>query len=222
MVLAAVVLAVRPSVLSLTNPVYTIDFIGPTGGGKAGGEIAAPAPAAPAAAREKASPAAKASKAPKAKPAEDDFSVKKHSGPLPRPSVLSGTPRRPVQETAAPPAVEPDAEADEGAGEGGGMGGVSTDFSNFPYPWYITEVRVGLWNQWVNRMPRGGALECVVGFEIARDGSVSSVKIGEASGNSLFDYAAQTATQAAAPFPPLPAGFKDSKLRVHVKFTAVR
>ena len=133
----------------------------------------------------------------------EDFSISSKN--LPKPSVLSGETR--LFEEAKKPEPE---------GENGSP--LITDTANFPYPWYITQVREALWNAWTAKMPSGGALKCTVKFEIARDGAAKSVMVEKSSGNRLFDYAAQSSSESAAPFPPLPEDFYEDRLTVHVEF----
>ena len=51
-----------------------------------------------------------------------------------------------------------------------------------------------------------------------KDGSVAAVKVKNSSGDSLFDMTAKRAVSAAAPFPPLPEGFKEKELPILVRF----
>ena len=130
---------------------------------------------------------------------------------LPRPSILAAA-RQPRLKEPPPPAEATIAPVPTG---------IMADFPNFPYPWYVAQVRSMLWNEWSSRMPRGGGLKSLVGFKIKRDGSVKGVQAEKTSGNKLFDYAACTSVEQAAPFPPLPQEYKDSNLAVHVEFSAV-
>jgi TonB family protein len=59
---------------------------------------------------------------------------------------------------------------------------------------------------------------CQIGFTISRDGQVSAAQIEKPSGDTLFDQLAQRAVLYSNPLPPLPEGFPDSTLRVHMKF----
>jgi len=95
---------------------------------------------------------------------------------------------------------------------------VVADFSNFPYPWYITQVREALWTAWTARMPSSGLLKCTVKFDLLRKGSVKNVGVERSSGNRLFDYAAETSVENAGPFPPLPDDYYEDRLTVHVEF----
>ena len=69
-------------------------------------------------------------------------------------------------------------------------------------------------------MPSGGSLRCTVRFTINRNGSIKSVSVEKSSGNRLFDSAAESSAQAAAPFAALPDDFYEDRLTVHVEFKA--
>jgi protein TonB len=104
---------------------------------------------------------------------------------------------------------------------GGGEGGnnvVRASFTNFPYPWYITQVRNALWREWSKRMPRKTGLSTLVSFTIDRHGAIYGVQIEQSSGNESYDYAAMSAAGNSAPYPPLPAGFERDILTVTVEF----
>jgi protein TonB len=179
---------------------YTIDFIGPgrvVTMEKAG---ASPGPETPAAEPRKAAKA-------RAEESESDEALfsKGKGESLPKPSVLGGTAKL----------FEPQP-ADKDAGENGSP--VLADLSNFPYPWYITQVREALWNSWTEKMPSGGRLKCTVKFDIRRGGAVKDINIERSSGNRLFDYAAETSVENAGPLPPLPDDFYEDTLTVHVEF----
>ncbi|MBI3547950.1 MAG: TonB family protein [Elusimicrobia bacterium] len=199
---------------SSTNETYRIDFIGPTAGisnrevleAKSGGRAA------------KAEAAAD-----KPSPMRDpDAIVHKKKGVLPRPSVLS-TPGKPLKldapEESSPAEKEsakPGAEKGEGAAANAD---VAADMPNFPYPWYISQVRKSLWERWSRVMPEGRA-EAMIEFSILRNGGLTDLRVESSSGEKSFDTIALGAVQAAAPFPPLPGAFHDNFLHVHVRFTS--
>ena len=139
-------------------------------------------------------------------PEADEFS----GDSLPKPSVLSGAAK--LLDTE---------QKDPETGDSGNGAALVTDAENFPYPWYITQVREALWNAWTGKMPSGGALRCTVRFTINRNGSMKSVSVEKSSGNRLFDYAAETSVESAAPFAALPDDFFEDSLSVHVEFKAV-
>ena len=179
------------------NKAYYIDFIGPSKVvtmEKAGQKPQAEVAAAAKAVRKERDPEA------------DDFS----GGALPKPSVLSGSTK--LLETE---------KKEQEPGDGDNGASLVTDSQNFPYPWYITQVREALWNAWTGKMPSGGALRCTVRFTINRNGSMKNVSVEKSSGNRLFDYAAETSVESAAPFAALPDDFFEDSLTVHVEFKAV-
>lgn len=142
----------------------------------------------------------------------DEFGRRKKGAPLPKPSLL-----RNYKEPKEQPAAETPKTTGESSGEAGpgGDAGVAADMPNFPYPWYISRVRQMLWNMWQSRMPRGPG-ECVVVFSLMPNGTVVDLRTETSSGDSAFDIAALAAVQDAAPYPPLPSGFTEPFLKIHV------
>jgi protein TonB len=202
LLLAGLLLLSRGVLQPRTEQAYYIDFVGPS-------KVVTMEKAALKEGPEEKAPAApqqrKAAAAPQRPADADDFS----GGALPKPSVLSGASKLFDEEKPAAPQ----------AGEGGTP--LVTDAANFPYPWYISQVREALWNAWTAKMPSGGSLRCTVRFTINRSGTVRGVAVEKSSGNRLFDYAAETTVESAAPFPRLPDDFYEEKLTVHVEFKAV-
>lgn len=193
-----------------SNPVYTIDFVGPSAViQKAGG------PAATASAEEAAQPKLQ----PQADFDEFGRRKKRKKGmALPRPSLLRGWKDKPTALPATPQAASPAAVAPDPGGTPG-EGGITTDMPNFPYPWYISQLRASLWAQWLSRMPKDPG-ECVVVFTLMPNGSVVDLRTEESSGDSSFDLTALSAVQDAAPYPPLPRGFSEPFLKIHVTLKA--
>lgn len=101
------------------------------------------------------------------------------------------------------------------AGMPGSAAGIATDMPNFPYPWYISQVRQMLWAAWQKRMPAESG-EGVVVFSIMRNGAFTDLRMESSSGDASFDEAALDAVQAAAPFPALPSDFGESFLKIHL------
>ncbi len=130
---------------------------------------------------------------------------------LPKPSMLGETKNLFSKQTGEEEPKTPNEENVEYAG-------VSANFSNFPYPWYISKVRQNLSEQWTVKMPKLGNLRAVIKFEILRNGEIKRLKVVESSKNSLFDNAALISVQNAAPFDELPTDFPDSALIVYVEF----
>ncbi|MBO4675639.1 MAG: TonB C-terminal domain-containing protein [Elusimicrobiaceae bacterium] len=103
----------------------------------------------------------------------------------------------------------------EGEFEGGN---IQTDFANFPYPWYITQVRNSLWIEWEKRRPVGSTLAALVTFSIARDGKIKNLKVEKSSGDDSYDFAATSAVINAGPFQALPMYYEKDELSVTVEF----
>ena len=200
-----VILLLAPG-MKKPSATYTIDFIG-TGkvqavtAPAAKTEIKTPAPAEQAIAKPESVPANKAyvskteistKKQPKKKPAPV-------AAPLETPSVLGN---------------------EESAGQEGEFAGgnITTDFANFPYPWYITQVRNSLWIEWEKRRPVGNVLSALISFAIARDGKIKNLKVERSSHDETFDFAATSAVINAGPFAPLPMYYEKDELTVSVEF----
>ena len=205
--------------------VYHIDFIGATSG-IINRSQAAPRGAPPVDKSRIPLPESAASVKPSPMKDPDDFPAGKVKKPLPRPSLLQNwrdvkdwvkeTPGASPTKAALPSSASAKhAAADAGEGDGGPS--ISADMPNFPYPWYLTTVRSALWDRWAERMPPAGG-ECRVVFTILRDGGVVDLRAESSSGDGGLDYAALSAVKEASPFPPLPRGFRDPFLKVHVSF----
>ena len=105
------------------------------------------------------------------------------------------------------------------AGQGGAEKTVQASFTNFPYPWYITQVRNALWNAWQKTKPKNErGLSAAVSFNIDRNGAVFEVQIERSSKDDAYDYAALSAVRNSDPYPPLPADFEKEILTVTVEF----
>ena len=210
----AVVLAAfafyTPSIARNADKVYTIDFVG----GPAVMQSAGPA----APAEKDPGPAEPAKPAQQAE--QDTYATKKHRAvALPRPSLLSGWTRSSAlpkpslgQGTGTSASAAATAPA---AGMPGDAAGVATDRPDFPYPWYIAQVRQMLWAAWQRRMPAASG-EGVVVFAIMRNGAFTDLRMESSSGDQAFDDAALESVQAASPFPALPTDFSEPFLKIHL------
>ena len=96
-----------------------------------------------------------------------------------------------------------------------GSGAVTLDV-DFPYAWYLRIIHQKISQNW-DGQSRDGSQPVIV-FEIGRNGQVGRLAVETTSGNPLYDQAAMRAIQNANPFPELPADFKLSVLRIHLKF----
>lgn len=132
----------------------------------------------------------------------------------------------PTAPALAPPSVLDEDEKSSskgGSSQGGDFGGgVQTDFADFPYPWYITQVRNSLWIEWEKRRPAGNTLSVTVTFAIARDGKIKKLRVEKSSGDDSFDYAATSAVLNAGPFAPLPMLYEKDQLTVRLDYKQER
>lgn len=201
---------------------YTIDFIGSGKVIATTGQEAAK-PAAPKAAVTAPAPAKEAIPQPEAKqPAKKAYTAKAEISEKPQPQAKKKVATE--EPLAAPSVLEDEPAANSGGtdsanqeGEFAG-GNIQTDFANFPYPWYITQVRNSLWIEWEKRRPAGEILSAMVSFAIARDGKIKDLKVERKSGDDTFDFAASSAVINAGPFAPLPMYYEKDELTVTVEF----
>ena len=225
-----------------TKAVYTIDFIGSASQPMRYGE---PEPSGGAAQQKAAEPPKQEQseiKAPKAEPvkekakpakpkynSEEQISAKAKKGAKETPKdTPKEEPKKEEKVVLSKPSILGEVESESlnaadlhnlGAGaDNGGINAVRASFTNFPYPWYITQVRNSLWKQWEKRMPNTSGLSTLVSFNIDRYGAIYGVQIEKSSGNDSYDYAATSAVQNSAPYPPLPKGFGKDILTVTVEF----
>jgi len=109
-------------------------------------------------------------------------------------------------------------------GSGGVNVGQGSPFGN-RYGYYVVLLRDRVAQKWhaSDVDPRIRTLPpAVVTFTIRRDGSISSVRMAQTSGNFALDVSAQRAIQDAAPFPPLPAGYPGSDVSIEFWFELKR
>jgi len=105
------------------------------------------------------------------------------------------------------------------AGESGATKTVQASFTNFPYPWYITQVRNALWTSWQKTKPKNAqGLSALVSFNIDKHGAVYEVQIERSSKDDAYDYAALSAVKNLDNCPPLPEDFGKEILTVTVEF----
>ena len=194
------------------NATYTIDFIGTgkvqavTAPAVSKTTVKAPTPAQEAVAKPEPAPSKKAyvskteiSTKPTKKPAPQTTPAQQDTPALDAPSILD----------------DEDSTDTTQAFEGGN---ITTDFANFPYPWYITQVRNSLWIEWEKRRPVGSVLSAMVSFAIARDGKIKNLKVQRSSDDDTFDFAATSAVINAGPFAPLPMYYEKDELTITVEF----
>jgi TonB family protein len=117
-----------------------------------------------------------------------------------------------------------------GSGSGGGVG-FGSEFSsqiglsNFPFNYYLENMIGRISSNWLKTQVSSGIsdeLFTVVRFKIYRDGKISVVEIEESCGLHALDLAAVRAIQSSAPFAPLPDGYEDESLIIHLRFEHIK
>lgn len=165
-----------------------------------------------------------------APPPEDDDGVrieKKKDEPA-RPE-REPEPRRPEPPKAAARAEKPSRAPSAamtslpmaGLGGPGMRGSVAVDARDFEFTYYLRLVRDQIARHWsapAGLGTGGKPVQAVVQFRVARDGSISGVRVEESSGIDFFDQAAARAVTISDPLPPLPLGFPAGDLGVHFGF----
>jgi TonB family protein len=132
------------------------------------------------------------------------------------------TPAASAAETAADTTAEPPPQGRRGSPQGDPLGTTAfgariagLDNPAFTYDYYLDRMLAMIEAQWV-RPPTEGPVETTLFFRIARDGSVSELRVAEPSGFRAFDLAAVRAVQNAAPLPPLPRSYRQDSLGVNL------
>lgn len=134
------------------------------------------------------------------------------------------TPATPPKPSEGPAGVAPGETGDQVGRRGGATGSplgttafgsrIGVDNPDFTYGYYLDRLLSLIDAQW--QRPNMGEARAVIHFVIARNGSISDVRVVETSGYNAFDFAALRAVQSAAPFPPLPRGYRNDSLGVNL------
>ena len=135
-------------------------------------------------------------------------------------ALASSPPPAPSPVSSAPEAETP---GRGGSGlPGSGAGIVAEAGPAFPYPWYLKAIADRLDKQWRPPQEFEPDTVCQITFVIDRSGQISESKVSKSSGDTLFDQLALRAVLYANPLVPLPNGFPDDTLKVHMKFVGRR
>jgi protein TonB len=112
---------------------------------------------------------------------------------------------------------------DYGVRGGGGVGvGSNSPFGNM-FGGYADILRDRVAQHWqTSGINLASAPVVGVTFVLHSDGSVTAIRISQASGNSSLDISARRAVMDAAPFPPLPQGFPKSEAEIEFLFQLKR
>lgn len=234
--LIVLLMAVMKPAVSKTKATYTIDFIGaaadkPVRYGEPESKPAA-APVTAPEVKEQPKPEAKQPAIPvkkeAPKPKKAQYNAKEQISEKAKKTTKAPAPKpKPKEEKVvlSKPSILGEVESSNISagdlhtlGSTGEANTVRASFTNFPYPWYITQVRNALWREWSKRMPKKSGLSTLVSYNIDKYGAIYSVQIERSSGDEGYDYAATTAASNSAPYPPLPKDFPKDILTVTVEF----
>jgi TonB family protein len=174
-------------------------------------------------------PVATAAPAPEPPREEPGIRIEKPKAHKPPPKKPEATPEptpEPARPTPPPAPVQPAARATPmlsraQVGPAGLKADVGVDESNFEQLWWVQAVREKIAQNWTppaGLSTGGRPVRTVVYFRVARDGSISSVRIETASGVEYFDRSAVRAVVITERLLPIPAGFGGSSLGIHLGF----
>ncbi len=141
------------------------------------------------------------------------------------PPTKPTTPTKPGTATGSPGQGAEVAKGDE-VGRRGSTAGTAAGTSpfgdriasidpDFTYGYYIDGLLRKIDANWF-RPSVGNQVRAIVHFRILRQGTIDQLEIVEPSGINSFDLAALRAVQNSAPFPPLPASYKNPTLGVNL------
>ncbi|HEX4915516.1 MAG TPA: TonB family protein [Vicinamibacterales bacterium] len=138
------------------------------------------------------------------------------------PNKIEAKDPRSTRPTKGAEVVKGSAVADTGArGQGfglsSGMGGEGgyLEVGNFCCPEYLATMRSAIMSNWNSR--QGAAGRTHMRFVIQRDGRIADISVQRSSGVQVLDYYAQRALMLTK-LPPLPAGYDQPVLAVHLYF----
>jgi TonB family protein len=103
-----------------------------------------------------------------------------------------------------------------GLSTGGGGSGGYLDVENFCCPAYVTTMQALIRRNWDPNQPVAGSV--MMQFQIQRDGTLTDIQVENSSGYIALDLAAQRALLVTRQLPPLPSGFTEPDLGVHLVF----
>jgi TonB family protein len=144
--------------------------------------------------------------------------------------------------SAKKPSENAKSSSEEGAGSGsgislgvgtssGGGAGFGSEFSsqiglsNFPFNYYLENMIGRISSNWLKTQISSGMsdeLFTVIRFKIYRDGKISVVDIEQRCGIRTLDLAAIRAIQSSSPFAPLPDGYEEESLIIHLRFEHIK
>lgn len=129
-------------------------------------------------------------------------------------------PPKPEPQREEPPATPAPALPYAQMGSPGLSGQIAVDSGDFAFAYYLRQIRNKIAENWAPPagLQSGQPIRALLYFKIARNGSISSIRIEQGSQVEFFDRSALRAVTLSDPMPPLPIGFGGSDLGVHFGF----
>ena len=131
------------------------------------------------------------------------------------------TPAEPVAPPREEPATAGATFADPMPGIGlpgvGNAGITGLEGGDFPYTFYLERMVGLIGGNWL-RPQTGADITTEIYFRIDRSGTIRDARVSKSSGSGVFDRAALRAVLESSPLPPLPGGYRDRYLGVHLTF----
>ncbi len=90
------------------------------------------------------------------------------------------------------------------------------DTTSFDYAYYLAIVRDKIGNNWVRTYTGSGKVK--IYFKITRNGEIRDAEVEISSGNPGLDRLALEAVLKSNPLPPLPEGFRENYIGIHIWF----
>ena len=90
------------------------------------------------------------------------------------------------------------------------------DTTSFDYAYYLAIVRDKIGNNWVRTYTGNGKVK--IYFKIMKNGEIRDAKVEISSGNNGLDRLALEAVLKSNPLPPLPEGFRENYIGIHIWF----
>ncbi|MFC1668533.1 energy transducer TonB [Chlamydiota bacterium] len=101
---------------------------------------------------------------------------------------------------------------------------VTVNDTQFVFSWYLSTIQDKIKNNWdppSSALVISRAKTVFISFQIARDGTVTRVRVSKSSGNNDLDNSALDAVRKTS-LPPLPGGYRNSALSVSVEFEPLK
>ena len=93
---------------------------------------------------------------------------------------------------------------------------MNLDTTSFDYAYYLAIVRDKIGNNWVRTYTGAGKVK--IYFKIMKNGEIRDARVEISSGNAGLDRLALEAVLKSNPFPPLPEGFREDYIGIHIWF----